>query len=77
MACVHFYMCADDTQLHIDFSPEDEGSAHVVIAECVRKSKHGLLKFFAPKSGVALVSAETITVGYVNKIGICTSVFNL
>ena len=39
MACVHFYMCADDTQLHIDFSPEDEVFAHVVIAECVKEIK--------------------------------------
>ena len=28
-------MYADDTQLYLDFSPEDEVSAHATIARCV------------------------------------------
>ena len=36
---VHFHMYADDTQLYLDFSPEDEVSAHATIAGCVMEIK--------------------------------------
>ena len=32
-------MYADDTQLYLDFSPEDEVSAHATIARCVMEIK--------------------------------------
>ena len=34
-----FHMYADDTQLYLDFSPEDEVSAHATIAGCVMEIK--------------------------------------
>ena len=36
---VHFHMYADDTQLSLDFSPEDEVSAHATNAGCVKEIK--------------------------------------
>ena len=36
---VHFHTYADDTQLYLDFSPEDEVSAHATIAGCVMEIK--------------------------------------
>ena len=36
---VHFHMYADDTQSYLDFSPEDEVSAHATIAGCVMEIK--------------------------------------
>ena len=36
---MHFHMYADDTQLYLDFSPEDEVSAHATNAGCVKEIK--------------------------------------
>ena len=46
---VQFHMYADDTQLYLDFSPEDEDSAHASIAKCVKEIKAWLSDNFLRK----------------------------
>ena len=68
---VHFHMYADDTQLYLDFSPEDEDSAHAIIAECVMEIKAWLSDNFLLLNEN---KTEAITVIPVNQSAVAKSI---
>ena len=64
-------MYADDTQLNLDFSPEDEDSAHASIAEYVKEIKAWLSdNFLLPNEN----KTEAITVKPVNQSAVAKSI---
>ena len=64
-------MYADDTQLYLDFSPEDEDSAHAIIAECVKEIKAWLSDNFLLLNEN---KTEAITVIPVNQSAVAKSI---
>ena len=68
---VHFHMYADDTQLYLDFSPEDEVTVHAIIDECVKEIKAWLSDNFLLLSEN---KTEAITVMPVNQPAVAKSI---
>ena len=64
-------MYTDDTQLYLDFSPEDEDSAHANIAECVKEIKAWLSDNFLLLNEN---KTEAITVIPVNQLAVAKSI---
>ena len=68
---VHFHMYADDTQLYVDFSPEDEVTVHAIIDECVKETKEWLSDNFLLLNEN---KTEAITVMPVNQPAVAKSI---
>ena len=64
-------MHADDIQLCLDFSPEDEDSAHAIIVECVKEIKTWLSDNFLLLNEN---NTESITVIPVNQSAVAKSI---